>query len=178
MTLILGFEDAVEEGQIKQTKETSITTLNHNNIIKAPLKGEVVELSSIKDETFASGIMGKGVAINPTKGKLVSPVNGVVTSIFPTLHAVGITSEDGVEILIHIGMDTVKLEGKHFKSYRKDGDTVSVGDVLIEFDMDAIKEAGYDLLTPIVITNSSQYTDVIATDKHSINIGENLMTVI
>lgn len=178
MTLILGFEDVVEDEETQKTKGTLTTVLNDNSMIKAPLNGEVVELSTIKDETFASGIMGKGIAINPSQGKLVSPVKGEITSVFPTLHAVGITSEDGAEILIHIGMDTVKLKGKHFKAYVKSGDQVNIGDLLIEFNVDAIRSEGYDLITPIIITNSDQYTDILATEKQKINIGESLMTII
>ncbi|WP_160686951.1 beta-glucoside-specific PTS transporter subunit IIABC [Clostridium sp. C2-6-12] len=178
LTLILGFDDVVDEGETKKTKGTISNDLNNNNMITSPLKGEVVELSTIKDETFASGIMGKGVAINPVQGKLVSPVNGKVTAIFPTLHAVGITSEDGVEILIHIGMDTVKLEGEYFKAYVKNGDNVNAGDLLIEFDINEIKAAGYELMTPIIITNSNEYTDILVTEKQKIDIGERLITII
>lgn len=178
MTLILGFDDVVEDGETKETKEIVTTNLNNNSMIKAPLKGEVVELATIKDETFASGIMGKGVAINPLQGKLVSPVKGEITALFPTLHAIGIMSEDGVEILIHIGMDTVKLDGKYFKAYVKNGDQVNIGDLLIEFDVDKIKAEGYELITPIIITNSNQYADILTTEKQKIDIGERLITII
>lgn len=178
LTLILGFEDVIEEEPAVQEKKTISNILSSNGMIKAPLMGEVIELSKIKDETFASGIMGKGIAINPSEGKLVSPVNGVITALFPTLHAIGITSDDGSEILIHIGMDTVKLEGKYFKAYVKSGDTVNAGDLLVEFDIDAIKNEGFELTTPIVITNSNQYTDVLSIEKPKINFGESLLTII
>lgn len=178
LTLILGFEDVSVEEETQGAKGNVITSLNHNIIIKAPLEGEVIQLSAIEDETFSSGILGKGIAVNPSQGKLVSPVKGEITAIFPTLHAVGITSEDGVELLIHIGMDTVKLEGKYFNAMIKKGDQVNVGDVLIVFDINAIKAEGYSLVTPIIVSNSNQYTDVLSSEKKRINMGESLMTII
>ena len=178
LTLIFGFEDIVEEEENENTTSATIKSLSQESIIKSPLKGEVVELSTIKDETFASGVMGKGIAIIPSEGKLTSPVNGKISAIFPTLHAIGITSEDGVEILIHIGIDTVQLEGKHFKSSIKVGDKVKIGDLLIDFDINKIKEDGYEITTPIVVTNSNNYVDVLATEKQQINIGDRLITVI
>ncbi|GFZ30097.1 PTS beta-glucoside transporter subunit EIIBCA [Clostridium zeae] len=176
LTWILGFEDIVEDVTTNQEKITGATL--HDSMIKSPLNGEVVQLATIKDETFATGLMGKGVAIKPSQGKLVAPIKGEITAIFPTLHAIGIASEDGVEMLIHIGMDTVKLEGKHFKAHVKNGDKVNIGDLLIEFDIEAISSEGFDLTTPIIITNSNKFTDVLATEKQTINIGESLMTII
>jgi PTS system beta-glucosides-specific IIC component len=176
LTWILGFEDIVEDVTTNQEKITGATL--HDSMIKSPLNGEVVQLATIKDETFATGLMGKGVAIKPSQGKLVAPIKGEITAIFPTLHAIGIASEDGVEMLIHIGMDTVKLEGKHFKAHVKNGDKVNIGDLLIEFDIEAISSEGFDLTTPIIITNSNKFTDVLATEKQTIKIGESLMTII
>ena len=181
LAFVLGFEDVVdeEEKMPKEAEKTdAIKAPSSESMIAAPLKGEVVALSTIKDETFASGVMGKGVAIYPEEGKLVAPVNGKISAIFPTLHAVGITSEEGAELLIHIGMDTVQLGGKHFKAYIKQGDLVKQGDLLVEFDTKAIKEAGYELMTPIVITNSNDFTDVIVSEKQKITFGERLITII
>ena len=181
LAFVLGFEDIVDE-EAETSVETERVPANYapseEGMIAAPLKGEVVALSTIKDETFASGVMGKGVAIYPKEGKLVAPVNGKISAIFPTLHAVGITSEEGAELLIHIGMDTVQLGGKHFKAHVKQGDQIKQGDLLVEFDAEAIKNAGYELMTPIVITNSNDYTDVIISEKQSISFGERLMTII
>jgi len=176
MTLILGFEDVVDVEET-EPKETVRTILKASGMVKAPLKGEVIELSKVKDETFASGMMGKGVAIKPTEGKLVSPVDGVVTALFPTLHAVGVTSDEGIEILMHIGMDTVQLEGKYFEAYVKNGDKVKAGDLLITFDIDAIQKAGYEITTPIIISNSNQYTEIEATTKPEIVLGDGLLTI-
>lgn len=114
-----------------------------------------------KDEVFSKGYIGKGIAIEPTKGEVISPVNGTITTFFPTGHAIGITSDSGVEILIHVGMDTVNLEGKHFKPLVKKGDKVTVGQKLLNFDLEEIKKEGYSVITPVVITNSAQYKDVV-----------------
>ncbi|HAZ1244832.1 TPA: PTS transporter subunit EIIC [Enterococcus faecium] len=176
MTLILGFEDVVDVEET-EPKETVRTILKASGMVKAPLKGEVIELSKVKDETFARGMMGKGVAIKPTEGKLVSPVDGVVTALFPTLHAVGVTSNEGIEILMHIGMDTVQLEGKYFEAYVKNGDKVKAGDLLITFDIDAIQKAGYEITTPIIISNSNQYTEIEATTRPEIVLGDGLLTI-
>ena len=125
--------------------------------ITSPLAGEVKELSQATDPVFAQGLMGRGVVIVPSQGELVSPVNGRVTVFFPTKHAIGILSDEGVEILMHIGMDTVNLEGKCFEGYVSQGDKVKVGDKLISFDIDKIKKAGYVTETPVIITNSDKY---------------------
>ena len=125
--------------------------------ITSPLAGEVKELSQATDPVFAQGLMGRGVVIVPSQGELVSPVNGRVTVFFPTKHAIGILSDEGVEILMHIGMDTVKLEGKGFEGYVSQGDKVKFGDKLISFDIDMIKKAGYVTETPVIITNSDRY---------------------
>lgn len=125
--------------------------------ITSPLAGEVKELSQATDPVFAQGLMGRGVVIVPSQGELVSPVNGRVTVFFPTKHAIGILSDEGVEILMHIGMDTVNLEGKGFEGYLSQGDKVKVGDKLISFDIDMIKKAGYVTETPVIITNSDKY---------------------
>ncbi|RSI22707.1 PTS system trehalose-specific EIIBC component [Streptococcus sanguinis] len=125
--------------------------------ITSPLAGEVKELSQATDPVFAQGLMGRGVVIVPSQGELVSPVNGRVTVFFPTKHAIGILSDEGGEILMHIGMDTVNLEGKGFEGYVSQGDKVKVGDKLISFDIDMIKKAGYVTETPVIITNSDKY---------------------
>ncbi|MDM5277279.1 beta-glucoside-specific PTS transporter subunit IIABC [Paenibacillus silvae] len=184
MTLILGFEDVPEDGKNQDTQEKSSSTNRvtvadvSEHVLTAPLTGEVLELSTIKDEAFASGAMGKGVAIKPEVGKLVAPADGVVSAVFPTSHAIGISTNHGAELLVHIGMNTVKLKGEHFKVHVKEGDAVKAGDLLIEFDTDAIASKGFDLTTPIIVTNSDDFLDVISTDKTSITIGERLIKII
>ena len=142
------------------------------------MKGEILPLNEVNDETFASEMMGKGVAIKPLDGKVVSPINGTVETIFKTKHAIGLKSEDGTEILIHIGMDTVQLEGKHFKAYVKDGDKVKIGDTLIEFDTEAIKKEGYELTTPVIVTNTNDYLEVLARGSKKVNTGDAIISII
>lgn len=128
--------------------------------------------------TFAEEIMGKGIAIIPTNNEVVSPINGMVSMVFNTKHAIGLRSDDGVEILIHIGLDTVKLEGEHFNIFVKNGDRVSVGDKLVEFDKDAIKSKGYDVITPIIVTNTMDYLEVIASNVEVVKQGDEIITVL
>ncbi|MBR6343251.1 MAG: PTS glucose transporter subunit IIA [Selenomonadaceae bacterium] len=120
----------------------------------SPLQGTVVALADVKDEVFSSGILGKGVAMLPSKGELRAPVDGVVTMVPDTKHAVSVMDASGAEILMHIGMDTVKLNGQYYETLVKAGDKVQKGQLLIKFDLDSIKAAGYDVTTPVVITNS------------------------
>ena len=146
--------------------------------ITSPLAGEVKELSQATDPVFAQGLMGRGVVIVPSQGELVSPVNGTVTVFFPTKHAIGILSDEGVEILMHIGMDTVNLEGKGFEGYVSQGDKVKVGDKLISFDIDMIKKAGYVTETPVIITNSDKYqVEVLEQLPRVVERGSQLMNV-
>ena len=130
--------------------------------LTAHLNGTAVELSAVSDPTFASGALGPGAAVEPTEGKLYAPADGKVTVAFPTGHAVGMRTDQGVEVLMHIGFDTVELEGKHFTSHVEKGKEVKRGDLLVEFDMAAIKAAGYPLTTPLVITNAKKTVDSAA----------------
>lgn len=147
-------------------------------MIASPMKGRVIKLEDVKDSAFASGILGKGAAILPDEGVVVSPVNGTIATIFPTLHAIGIVSDDGVEVLIHIGLDTVQLEGKGFCAKVEAGERVQKGQVIMEFDMDIIINAGYSLETPVIISNYSSYQDVIPEKKQAVKAGESLLRVI
>lgn len=145
--------------------------------IASPLSGQVKELSQATDPVFAQGVMGQGVLIEPSQGDLLAPVDGVVSVLFPTKHAVGIVSDQGVEMLMHIGMDTVNLEGKGFTAHVSQGDRVKVGDKLISFDIDVIKDAGYVTETPVIITNQDQYqADALGSLPRQIAVGDALMT--
>lgn len=157
-TIILGKKDL--ETNVDNKEAESQMTMKGEEIL-SPLDGELIELSDVKDKTFASGAMGKGVAIKPVEGMLVSPINGHIEMIFNTKHAIGLKSDDGAEILIHIGMDTVNLQGKYFEVLKNAGDNVKVGDELIRFDIEAMESEGYDVTTPIIVTNSQEYVDVI-----------------
>ena len=145
--------------------------------IASPLSGQVKELSQATDPVFAQGVMGQGVLIEPSQGDLLAPVDGVVSVLFPTKHAVGIVSDQGVEMLMHIGMDTVNLEGKGFTAHVNQGDRVKVGEKLISFDIDLIKDAGYVTETPVIITNQDQYqADALGSLPRQIAVGDALMT--
>lgn len=146
--------------------------------ISSPLSGQVVALSMVGDPTFASEIMGQGVAIIPENGELRAPFNGKVASVFRTHHSIGLQSEDGVEMLIHIGIDTVKLKGKGFELLVEAGQEVVQGQLLIQFDLQVLTTLGYDTTTPIVITNSDDYLDVIVTSSTRASSGDPLMTLI
>ena len=122
--------------------------------------------------------MGKGIAIEPENGDLLAPADGVITTIFPTGHAVGITTTDGIELLMHIGMDTVELEGKGFEVFVKQGDTVHTGDLLVHFDIDTIKKAGYSVITPIVVTNTDHFADVLEFDQEEIIASEDFLAIV
>lgn len=143
----------VKDGKTVEEKEDAY-------IVKNPVEGEVIPLAEMKDETFASEMLGKGIAIVPVKGEVAAPVDGVISTFFPTKHAIGLTSDEGVEILIHVGIDTVKLEGAHFTAYAKEGDRVKVGDKLLAFDKEGIRKSGYDITTAVLITNTDDYRKV------------------
>lgn len=128
--------------------------------VLSPMKGTVIPMNEVKDPTFAGEILGPGVAIVPKEGRVVSPVDGKVGVMFETKHAVSISGPDGVEMIVHVGIDTVQLKGKYFTSYKNTGDPVKAGDLLLTFDMDAIKEAGYDVTVPVVICEKGNYTEI------------------
>ncbi|EEK09415.1 PTS system trehalose-specific EIIBC component [Streptococcus salivarius] len=166
---------AQEEAEFASHTATS-TVLAESAEVVSPLTGQVKPLSQATDPVFSSGVMGQGVVIEPSQGELVSPVNGTVTVLFPTKHAVGIVSEEGVEMLMHIGMDTVSLDGKGFKAHVEQGDKVVVGQQLISFDMDVIKEVGLVTETPVIITNQDDFqADVEGDLPRDIKRGEVLM---
>lgn len=166
---------AQEEAEFASHTATP-TALAESAEVVSPLAGQVKPLSQATDPVFSSGVMGQGVVIEPSQGELVSPVNGTVTVLFPTKHAVGIVSEEGVEMLMHIGMDTVSLDGKGFEAHVEQGDKVVVGQQLISFDMDVIKEAGLVTETPVIITNQDDFqADVEGDLPRDIKRGEVLM---
>lgn len=163
--------------------EAPVVEQNHHPLHKietivSPMTGTIVALDQVPDNTFASGLLGKGVAILPDDGVVYSPVSGCVVSLFETLHAIGIKSNDGAEILIHIGIDTVKLNGQYFTSHINVGDKISVGDLLISFDVEAISSAGFNLTTPILINNSDDFIDVFTLGKGTVLYGSDLLSVV
>lgn len=131
-----------------------------NNVLLAPLAGKVIPLSEVNDTTFAPGLLGQGVAIKPTGNKVVAPSDSKVEAVFPTGHAIALHTDEGMDILIHIGLDTVKLDGKYFTVNIEVGQVVHRGDTLIEFDREAIERAGYDVTVPILVCNAVEYASI------------------
>lgn len=178
-TLILGFDEQTQDNQLENKHANAgepITSARHT--LKSPLTGKVLPLSEVPDQVFSSGAMGKGIAIDPEVGELVAPADGEITTIFPTGHAVGITTTDGAEILIHIGMDTVELNGNGFEILVKQGDLVKAGDLLIRFDIEAIRAAGYSVITPVVITNTDAFADILELDQKEIIANEDVLAIV
>jgi beta-glucoside PTS system EIICBA component len=158
--------------QANEVKQADIVT------VSSPLTGKLIDLKEVNDPTFASELMGKGIAIIPTVGQAVAPDDGEVVSLFRTKHAIGFQTDSGAEILIHIGIDTVKLDGQHFQAHIEAGSKVKKGDLLVSFDIEAIKQAGFEVTTPIIITNSDSYQDIQRIFKQeNIQSGEALLAL-
>lgn len=172
-------EEVVEnKNETANTANTENTMKTKSEVLVAPIEGKVVKLENIKDQAFASGALGKGYAIEPKNGKVYSPVDGTVSMLFGTNHAIGITSDSGLEVLIHFGMDTVQLEGKGFKAHVKQGDKIKKGQLLLDVDLDVLKDGGYETVTPVVITNYDDLLDLILLDKSDVKVGEELIRVL
>lgn len=171
-------ESQIFEKETKKGSESSGKSLFSQLEIASPVKGKVLKLEAIKDDAFASGVLGKGAAIIPEEGKVYAPADGVVSTLFPTLHAMGIQTDEGVEILIHVGLDTVQLDGEGFKAFVKQGDHVKKGQLLVTFDQKFIEGQGYCMETPVIVTNSDDYLDVVEIGKDKIAPGEGLLKVL
>ena len=161
--------------QITKTKETAM--LDRISIV-SPLKGNVIKLEKMQDDAFASGILGKGVAIVPEEGAVYAPVDGEISALFPTLHAIGIKADSGAEVLIHIGLNTVQLNGKGFDAKIKQGDRIKAGQLLLTFDKEMIEKEGYCMETPVIISNTDAFLDVIDTDQEKVKAGDPLLTIL
>ncbi|MDV7751266.1 beta-glucoside-specific PTS transporter subunit IIABC [Enterococcus casseliflavus] len=146
--------------------------------VKSPVTGQVVALADVEDKVFSSGAMGKGIAVEPAIGEITAPADAEVKILFPTKHAIGLVTEDGTELLIHIGMNTVELEGNHFTAYINQGDKVKAGQKLISFDTEAIRAEGYSLLTPVIVTNSNDYSDIQTTQSKEVTAQDDLIEVV
>lgn len=159
MTMIVGFNDIPNEEASKTVQTTSSTQLTSDTAILSPVAGEVIALDQVKDEAFASGAMGKGIAVYPKVGEIVAPEDCTVTALYPTLHAMGLKLDNGIELLIHIGIDTVNLQGQYFQSYVHAGQHITKGTKLVSFDIDKIQQQ-FDLTTSIIVVNSDQYKNI------------------
>ena len=174
-TYLFGYSDKM----LAKKEEAKVVLESKDGVeVVSPVNGKVMMLSDVKDEAFASEALGKGIAVVPKEGKLYSPVDGVVEAVFPTGHAIGLKTTNGVEVLIHIGFNTVELNGKYFAIKVKNGQSIKKGELLVEFDIDKIKNEGYDVTTPVLITNHDIFRSVVATDEAEIKVGENILTLV
>lgn len=172
-------EEKAQDLQVMETESKSLKPSDVKMIsVVSPLDGDVIELKEVDDEVFASGVTGKGVAIVPTNNVVVSPVEGTVSVLFPSKHAVGITTKDGVELLVHIGLNTVMLNGEGFTAFVKQGDKVVCGQKLLEFDKKFILSKGYSLQSPVLVTNADQFSDIVMNENQTVKTGEELYKVL
>ena len=172
------YKDKTVDSKVGQANSQLSQEANGSGLdLVAPLKGKVMALSQVPDEAFSLGILGKGIAIDPSEGTLVAPCDGQITTLFPTLHAIGIKADNGAEILIHVGMDTVQLNGEGFHNYVKQGDTVTKGQPLLEIDLEFIKSKGFSTVTPIVITNSKDFAAIKETEANEVLANDALLMV-
>ena len=176
VALVLSCGLTLLAGMPGNTAPENVVSAGENDVL-SPMTGTVLALDQVPDTTFASGLLGSGAAIIPSDNKVVAPFAGVVASLFQTKHAIGLLSNSGIEVLIHVGIDTVKLDGRPFTAHVKVGDKVQPGDLLLEFDRQAIIDAGYDLATPIIISNSDEYREVATVAATSVNAGAPLLSV-
>lgn len=148
-----------------------------NGKVASPVTGELVSIKKVSDPTFSDEILGKGAAVIPSDNRICAPVDGVVSTVFPTGHAVAVTGNEGEEILIHIGLDTVKLKGQHFTIHASEGQEVKKGDLLLEADIEQIKAEGYDVITPIIICNSDDFTEITMKAEGDVAQGDDILTL-
>ena len=148
-----------------------------NIVINSPMDGRVISLSKVSDPVFSQGILGQGIAIKPISGYVYAPCKATVEQMFETGHAVSLLTDEGVQLLIHVGIDTVKLKGRHYTIVKNSGEKVNKGDILMEFDAEAISEEGFDTVTPVVICNPDDFTKITFAEEGHIKAGEPLITV-
>lgn len=181
LTLILGFRDP--ESASEKTAPTTaapaaqpLTT--ERRLVDCPMDGKLIPLGEVADETFVSGVLGAGVALEPTDGTVYAPFDGTVETLLDSHHAIGLRSADGVELLVHIGRDTVALNGQHFTAFVKVGDTVKKGQRLLACDLDAVRAAGYDITTPVIVTNTDEFLDIVPVQQPAVKHGDRLLTIL
>lgn len=188
VTWIMGFDEklvVVNSEEVAEEKQTtvSVNTVNEKQDlvtegeVLSPIAGKAIPLSEVNDDVFRSELMGKGMAIIPTEGKVVAPFDGKVITVFETKHAITLKGDNGVEVLIHIGMDTVSLKGKHFEAHIQSGQSVKAGDLLITFDKLAIEKEGYETVTPIIVANTPDYSEIIGITSKEIKCGDRLISL-
>jgi beta-glucoside PTS system EIICBA component len=178
LTYLVGFEDAGTVSKSKKEKEIVVNTVAAKNadiVIASPVEGKAVSLAVVNDEVFSSEALGKGIAIIPEKGEVVAPADCTVLMVYPTLHALGLKLDSGAELIIHVGIDTVNLEGKYFKKHVEEGTHVSKGTKLISFDINKLKEAGFDTIVPVIVSNTDEYSFVSGMEEEHANINKDVI---
>ncbi|MBO1141500.1 PTS beta-glucoside transporter subunit EIIBCA [Enterococcus avium] len=185
MTVVLGFKDLPEENAkkvqetltyaVKEAINDDLVFEDSDLVVDSPVEGRTISLADVPDEVFASGAMGKGIAVYPSKGEIVAPMDATVSVLYPTMHAIGLTLDNGVEMLIHIGIDTVNLDGKFFEKHANVGEHLTKGQRIVSFDMQGIEAAGYDLTTSVIITNSNNYVAIGSTKDNHIETNSSLL---
>ncbi|GAB1305872.1 beta-glucoside-specific PTS transporter subunit IIABC [Bacillus altitudinis] len=187
ITILLGFQESVtafneqaaeKPNHTESTENQQMSKQTNPYEVQAPMSGKVIPLSEVNDSVFSSEMMGKGVAILPDKGVVQAPFSGKVVTVTPTKHAIGLVSDDGIELLIHVGIDTVSLNGQFFDVLVKEGDEMKTGDHLLSFDIEGIQSNHLDVVTPIIVTNSTQYLDVIHTGDAHVTAGQNKLLML
>lgn len=177
LTLVFGFDDgtpalAVDDAKTPDTPESNIESgAKDTKKVFSPVKGEMINLDSVNDPTFAQKMLGDGVAVIPEDGKFYAPFDGVVETVFPTKHAIGLKSDSGIELLMHIGLDTVELKGKPYDVKVKANQRVKKGDLLVNADLDKIKKAGYETVTPLIVTNTKDFVEIVPNEKTTVDNG-------
>lgn len=178
LAFIFGTGERKEEAKEEGTSDKQVASHSEMKIeLTSPVRGKAIPLDQVNDSVFSSGAMGKGVAVEPSEGAIYAPFDGKVVSVFPTQHAIGLVSTDGVELLIHVGLDTVQLEGQYFDAKVTTDQEFKAGDLLLTFDREAISQAGYDTVIPMVVTNSGDYMDVFASEG-TVDKGSRLITLV
>ncbi|CAM3788389.1 beta-glucoside-specific PTS transporter subunit IIABC [Alkalicoccus chagannorensis] len=180
LTYLFGFHDGMEtEMESEEDQETeNVASTNSSVQLGSPMTGALIPLSEVNDEAFASGAVGRGTAVVPTDGRLYAPASGIVSSVFPSRHAVGVTTDDGAEVLMHIGLNTVQLDGSGFELHVSQGQRVNKGDLLVTADLDYVSGEGFDVVTPVVVTNADAYFDVLAEEDANVQHGETILSII
>ena len=183
LTWLFGYKDTnvsekTESVEAVGDKSTTEKSNADDSVLYSVSEGTAILLSQVNDATFASEVLGKGIAVIPSKGEVVAPCDAVVETVFETKHAVGLSTESGMELLIHIGINTVELNGKYFTSHVKNGDHVKKGQLLVSFNMEKVKAAGYDVTTPLIVTNSDDYKDVKILSEDSVTPSDKVLEIV
>ncbi|HEM5091894.1 TPA: PTS glucose transporter subunit IIA [Streptococcus suis] len=179
VTFILAYFLGIDEETSTVNLEKVAPGISSRKNVFSPLSGQILPLEKVNDATFSKKMLGDGVAIIPKDGKVYAPFDGAVTSLFPTKHAIGLTSDEGVELLIHFGLETVELKGRGFVSHVSDGEKVEKGQLMLEVDVEMLVAEGYDIVTPVVVTNTQEYLDVLLlSTKEEVNYADDLLAVL